>query len=56
MIKNETLLEQDEDRREANVKSGKPLCPRCDGTGNEFLTVYKECMLCGGSGVLKKPS
>lgn len=26
-------------------------CNRCDGTGNELLSMYKQCQACGGDGV-----
>lgn len=25
-------------------------CQRCEGTGNEFLFMYRECSACGGTG------
>ena len=28
-------------------------CPRCEGTGNELLFMYRCCMVCSGSGVLR---
>lgn len=28
-------------------------CKRCDGTGNELYSMYKQCQACGGDGVSK---
>ena len=39
--------------RLANHKSGYPLCRRCDGTGNEFYSMFRECQTCEGSGVAR---
>lgn len=34
-------------------KIPEPLrCPRCEGTGNELLFMYRRCAQCGGSGML----
>jgi uncharacterized OB-fold protein len=37
-------------RRNDNVKAGKKLCLRCDGTGNEFFSCYHKCPTCNGKG------
>ena len=41
----------DEVVRYKNIKNGKKLCDRCDGTGNELLWHYRQCQKCGGTGV-----
>ncbi|HON83090.1 MAG TPA: hypothetical protein PLI22_03025 [Caldisericia bacterium] len=41
----------DFETRNKNIKSGKKLCKRCDGTGNEFFSMYKRCTKCFGTGV-----
>ena len=38
-----------------NVKAGRELCDRCEGTGNQLLSMYQSCEKCGGSGFIKKP-
>jgi hypothetical protein len=42
---------QDYVRHNDNVHSGKPLCSRCEGTGNEFMYRYRKCSACDGSGI-----
>ena len=37
--------------RNKNIDDGKELCERCGGTGNEFMSMYKKCKDCGGSGI-----
>jgi hypothetical protein len=34
-----------------NREAGHALCARCNGTGNELLSMYRTCEECGGSGV-----
>ncbi len=41
----------DFETRNKNIKNGKKLCKRCDGTGNEFFSMYKRCTKCFGTGV-----
>ena len=36
--------------RNQNILGGFVLCDECDGTGNEFFSMYHECPKCGGSG------
>ena len=36
--------------RNENIDLGKILCKRCDGTGNEFYSMYSECKQCEGKG------
>jgi DnaJ-class molecular chaperone len=31
-------------------------CRRCEGTGNELLSLYRRCEACGGSGRLREDS
>lgn len=37
-----------------NIKGGNDLCPRCDGTGNELFSMYRECKACEGTGIENK--
>jgi len=37
--------------RNKNIDEGKELCERCEGTGNEFFSMYHECTHCKGTGV-----
>ena len=34
-----------------NIKKGNKLCIRCEGTGNEFCSMYSRCPACDGSGI-----
>ena len=36
--------------RNENVKSLRTLCERCNGTGNELFSMFRECTACGGKG------
>lgn len=36
--------------RNENIREGKTLCPRCDGTGNELFSMYHCCSKCNGTG------
>lgn len=36
-----------------NLQKGATLCTNCDGTGNEFFSMYHKCPQCGGTG--RKP-
>ncbi len=47
-----TQMQMDDDRRDKNIKEGKKLCWRCDGTGNELYSMYIECSKCKGEGWL----
>lgn len=38
-------------RRNDNVRAGKKLCKRCNGTGNELYSMYSRCQACDGDGV-----
>lgn len=40
----------DEMRRNRNIDDGKRLCNRCDGTGNELFSMFKQCSVCKGTG------
>jgi len=40
----------DEKIRFDNIKAGRELCKRCDGTGNEVFSMYRRCTECGGRG------
>jgi len=37
--------------RNENVKNGKPLCLRCNGTGNELFSMYRKCTVYKGNGI-----
>ena len=48
----------DQQRSEANkqkvdANSDLVLCKWCDGTGNEFYSMYRECPECKGRGTTK---
>ena len=48
-------IESDRRRREENIRTlaaGWMLCLNCDGTGNEFYSMYRACPECNGSGVV----
>jgi RecJ-like exonuclease len=38
-------------RRNENIEKGAVLCEHCDGTGNEFMSMYHKCPKCEGTGV-----
>ena len=38
-------------RRNRNIENKKSLCKTCEGTGNEFFSMYKKCEKCGGDGI-----
>jgi DnaJ-class molecular chaperone len=40
----------DVDTHNDNIKAGRKLCEHCEGTGNEFLSMYHRCPKCGGTG------
>ena len=42
--------------RNKNIQEEKPLCSRCDGTGNEFFNMFRRCLECGGDGVSRENS
>lgn len=31
---------------------GKKICKRCEGTGNQLLSMYQKCEACNGTGVI----
>ena len=41
---------QDYLRRNDNLRKKRPLCGPCDGTGNEFFSMYHRCPKCQGRG------
>ena len=43
----------DEMRRLVNQRFKRPLCQRCNGTGNELFSMFRRCARCGGTGVRK---
>ena len=46
-------IQGDEQIRNDNIDAGNPLCEHCDGTGNEFLSMYRKCPKCNGLGAVK---
>lgn len=40
--------------RNENLEKGEELCPRCDGTGNEFYYKYRSCSDCKGTGIKRE--
>lgn len=44
-------MQMDYIKHNDNVKNNKKLCPRCDGTGNEFFNHYRRCSACNGTGI-----
>ena len=41
-------------KRKVAANPDLSLCEWCDGTGNEFYSMYRECPECGGSGTVVK--
>jgi DnaJ-class molecular chaperone len=37
-------------KRNNNIDRGVTLCTRCQGTGNELLSMFRKCQACDGSG------
>lgn len=35
------------------IDDGFNPCKRCDGTGNELLSMYRKCQACNGDGISK---
>ena len=44
----------DQIHRRRLIDAGVPLCPHCDGTGNELYSMYHRCPLCLGSGEARR--
>ena len=42
---------QDTRKHNDNVRSGKKLCPNCEGTGNQMYSMYQACEECKGTGI-----
>lgn len=40
--------------REENEQAGEQLCTRCNGTGNEFFSMYRRCEACNGTGIFNE--
>lgn len=58
MMENPGIL-ADQRRRNENLAkiAADPtllLCLNCDGTGNEFYSMYRACPECGGSGLVEE--
>ena len=43
-------MRPDFEKRNANIKNGRHLCERCEGTGNELMSKYRQCSDCLGKG------
>lgn len=43
-------MQMDYKTRNKNIIGGWELCERCDGTGNELFSMYRQCEDCQGSG------
>lgn len=43
-------VRRDAMRRAENMAYPPIVCERCDGTGNELLSMYRQCQACGGRG------
>lgn len=43
----------DEQVKKNNIKKygKKALCENCEGTGNQFLSMYSKCSKCNGTGI-----
>lgn len=43
-------VQQKDLRTEDNVEPAGQICPRCEGTGNELMSMYRKCSDCKGTG------
>jgi DnaJ-class molecular chaperone len=43
-------MRKDYSIRNENIDKGIDLCPRCSGTGNELVSMYRKCHACNGTG------
>jgi len=43
-------MRMDYETRNQNLLARVDLCKRCDGTGNEFYSMFRLCTTCGGTG------
>lgn len=43
-----------EDRLRRNSGERIEVCPWCDGTGNEFYSMYRKCPKCDGRGTVRE--
>ena len=50
-IRNDRARQRDS-RKVAAASDHLEICVRCEGSGNEFYAMYKECSVCGGDGVV----
>lgn len=44
-------VQSDQARADKLKEEGYDLCPKCGGTGNELLFMYRQCSDCEGSGI-----
>ena len=40
--------------RNENITQKRKLCDRCQGTGNELMSMYHKCTKCNGNGYIEK--
>jgi len=43
-------MRMDYETRNENVREGRKLCGRCNGTGNEMFSMFRLCEECLGNG------
>ena len=46
-------MQMDIKKKNNNIKNGRKLCSKCNGTGNEFFYHYRKCNDCNGKGYKK---
>ncbi len=44
----------DKQRAAENTYNGHTLCKRCNGTGNQLLSMHQKCEACAGTGIGEK--
>lgn len=49
--KESPVVQMDNERAKRVIENGSQPCQKCEGTGNEFLFMYRECSACGGTGI-----
>jgi len=48
-------IQEDEAIKAQNIAAGNEICEECDGTGNMFYSMFKECTFCLGDGIAILP-
>lgn len=46
-------MRMDAKKRNDNIAAGRKLCERCEGTGNQFYSMYSKCFACNGKGFVE---